>query len=65
MPPAINPMLSIITINKDNRLGLERTIESMAHLQDVSYQWVFIDSASSDGSVELAKGFAKSGDIVI
>jgi glycosyltransferase involved in cell wall biosynthesis len=58
-------MLSIITINKDNRFGLEKTIESMAHLQDGSYQWVFIDSVSSDGSVELAKHFAKSGDIVI
>ena len=58
-------MLSIITINKDNRLGLQKTIESMAHLQDRSYQWVFIDSASCDGSVDLAKGFAKSGDVVI
>jgi len=58
-------MLSIITINKDNCHGLQKTIASLEHLQQGSYQWVFIDSASSDGSVDLANQFAKSGDIVI
>jgi len=58
-------MLSIITINKDNHLGLQKTIASLEHLQQGTYQWVFIDSASSDGSLDLANQFAKSGDIVI
>lgn len=57
-------MLSIITINKDNRLGLQKTIDSLRQLQG-PYQWVFIDSASTDGSVELANQFAKAGDVVL
>ena len=58
-------MLSIITINKDNHLGLQKTIASLEQLQHRSYQWVFIDSVSTDGSVDLANRFAKQGDIVI
>jgi glycosyltransferase involved in cell wall biosynthesis len=58
-------MLSIITINKDNRLGLQKTIDSLEQLKNRSFQWVFIDSVSTDGSLDLANQFAKSGDIVI
>lgn len=58
-------MLSIVTINKNNCIGLQKTIDSLEILQAGSYQWVFIDSESTDGSVELAKSFAKSGDIVL
>lgn len=58
-------MLSIITINKDYCPGLKKTIESLAPLRAGTFQWIFIDSASTDGSVDLANQFAKSGDIVI
>lgn len=58
-------MLSIITINKDNHFGLQKTIASLESLQRGSYQWVFIDSASTDGSLELANSFAKPGDVVV
>lgn len=58
-------MLSIITINKDNHFGLQKTIASLENLQRGSYQWVFIDSASTDGSLELANSFAKPGDVVV
>lgn len=59
------PMLSIITINKDNRQGLQKTIASLAHLKDRPYQWICIDSVSTDGSVELANQFKAAGDVVI
>ena len=58
-------MLSIITINKNNRAGLEKTIASLKGLRERNYQWVFIDSISSDDSVELANHFKVQGDIVI
>lgn len=58
-------MLSIITINKNNQAGLKKTIDSLAHLSKDSYQWVFIDSVSTDGSLELAQVFAKGGDVVV
>jgi glycosyltransferase involved in cell wall biosynthesis len=58
-------MLSIITINKDNRVGLQKTIDSLTQLRERTFQWICIDSVSNDGSVELANQFKVSGDIVI
>jgi len=58
-------MLSIVTINKDNRVGLQKTIDSLKSLGERDYQWVCIDSASTDGSVELANQFKTQGDVVI
>jgi glycosyltransferase involved in cell wall biosynthesis len=58
-------MLSIVTINKDNRVGLQKTINSLQSLVGRDYQWVCIDSASTDGSVELANQFKNKDDVVI
>lgn len=58
-------MLSIVTINKDNRVGLQKTINSLQSLVGSDYQWVCIDSASTDGSVELANQFKTQNDVVI
>jgi glycosyltransferase involved in cell wall biosynthesis len=58
-------MLSIVTINKDNRVGLQKTIGSLKSLGERDYQWVCIDSASTDGSVELANQFKTQDDVVI
>jgi glycosyltransferase involved in cell wall biosynthesis len=58
-------MLSIVTINKDNRVGLQKTINSLQSLLGRDYQWVCIDSDSADGSVELANQFKTQNDVVI
>jgi len=58
-------MLSIVTINKDNRIGLQKTINSLQSLGERNYQWVCIDSASTDGSVELVNQFKTQDDVVI
>lgn len=58
-------MLSIVTINKDNRVGLQKTINSLQSLVGRDYQWVYIDSVSTDGSVELANQFKTQDDVVI
>lgn len=58
-------MLSIITINKDNRVGLQKTIDSLKSLGERNYQWVCIDSVSTDGSVELANQFKTQNDVVV
>ena len=58
-------MLSIVTINKDNRVGLQKTIDSLRSLGEHDYQWVCIDSVSTDGSVELANQFMTQDDVVI
>ena len=58
-------MLSIITINKDNRVCLQKTIDSLRNLQVRDFQWICIDSASTDGSAELANQFKSNSDIVV
>ena len=58
-------MLSIVTINKDNKAGLQKTIASLQNLRTRNFQWVCIDSVSTDGSVEIANQFKVPGDFVI
>jgi glycosyltransferase involved in cell wall biosynthesis len=58
-------MLSIITINKDNKAGLQKTLESLKGLNKHDFQWICIDSVSTDGSVEIANQFKGGGDVVI
>jgi glycosyltransferase involved in cell wall biosynthesis len=58
-------MLSIITINKNNKTGLQKTISSLANLDPRDFQWVFIDSCSTDGSLEIANAFAQQNDVLV
>ncbi|MDR1904338.1 MAG: glycosyltransferase, partial [Treponema sp.] len=50
--------LSIITINKNNAQGLERTIKSVAGQTFEDFEYIVIDGASDDGSVEIIKQYA-------
>lgn len=45
--------LSIITINYNNKEGLEKTIESVMSQTWCDFEWIIIDGASTDGSKEL------------
>jgi len=45
--------LSIITINRNNREGLQRTIESVVGQTFTDYEWIVIDGGSTDGCKEL------------
>lgn len=45
--------LSIITINYNNKAGLERTIHSVKEQSFHDYEWMIIDGGSDDGSRDL------------
>lgn len=47
--------LSIITINRNNAAGLEKTMLSVAAQTFKDFEYVVIDGASTDGSVEVIK----------
>ena len=49
--------LSIITINRNNALGLHKTLQSVASQTFKEFEYVIIDGASTDGSVEVIKKF--------
>ena len=49
--------LSIITINYNNRDGLQKTIDSVLAQTWKDYEWIVIDGGSTDGSRELIEQY--------
>lgn len=50
--------LSIITVNLNNREGLQRTIDSVVCQTFRDFEWIVIDGDSTDGSRELIEQYA-------
>ena len=51
--------LSIITINWNNADGLEKTIRSVVSQTSDEFEYVIVDGASTDGSVDIIKRYAE------
>ncbi len=49
------PKLSIISINYNNAVGLERTIKSVTSQEFKDFEYIIIDGASTDESVSIIK----------
>lgn len=49
--------LSIITVNFNNRDGLQRTIDSVVSQTWRDFEWIIIDGGSTDGSKELIEQY--------
>ena len=49
--------LSIITINFNNKDGLQKTINSVIQQSFKEYEWIIIDGGSSDGSEDVIKTY--------
>jgi len=47
--------LTIITINRNNASGLEKTLSSVATQSFKEFEYIVIDGASTDGSIEVIK----------
>lgn len=52
--------LSIITINRNNAVGLEKTIQSIASQTYKDFEYVVIDGASTDRSIEVIRNLEES-----
>lgn len=50
-------LLSIITINWNNQTGLKKTMESVASQDFNDFEYIVIDGASNDGSVDIIKQY--------
>lgn len=50
--------LSIITINRNNAEGLRKTMESVLSQTYRDFEYIVVDGASTDNSVEIIKGFS-------
>ena len=51
---------TIITINRNNEAGLEKTLNSVLKQVCTGFEYVVVDGASTDGSVEVIRRFAES-----
>ena len=51
----MNVSISLITINRNNAAGLEKTLQSVATQTYKEFEYIVIDGASTDGSVEVIK----------
>lgn len=49
--------LSIITINYNNRDGLQKTVDSVVSQTYKNFEWIVIDGGSTDGSRELIEKY--------
>jgi len=54
----MRPQVSIITVNLNNRAGLERTIRSVVTQSFRAFEFLIIDGGSTDGSRELIEAYA-------
>ena len=54
---AINPKISIVTINYNNKIGLNKTIESVVNQTYKNFEYIIIDGGSTDGDVEIIKTY--------
>lgn len=52
-----NNRLSIITINRNNAAGLRRTMESVFAQTCHDFEYIIIDGASTDGSVDIIREY--------
>lgn len=53
--------LSIITVNYNNKIGLENTIKSVISQENFNdFEYIIIDGGSTDGSVDVIKEYADS-----
>jgi glycosyltransferase involved in cell wall biosynthesis len=57
--------LSIITINYNNAIGLQKTIESVQSQVSCDFEYIIIDGNSADGSVEIITQFKQSTNLPI
>lgn len=55
--------LSIITINRNNAQGLKKTMQSVVSQTSKDLEYIVVDGASTDESVEVIKHFAEQRDI--
>jgi glycosyltransferase involved in cell wall biosynthesis len=58
----LKPKLTIITVNYNNREGLQKTISNVFNQTWKAFEYIVIDGGSTDGSLELLDSYGKKID---
>ena len=59
------PLVSIITVIKNNKTYIEETIRSIINQKYKNIEYIIIDGASDDGSLDIIKNFENEIDYII
>ena len=51
--------LSVITINRNNAIGLEKTVRCVAEQRSEYFEYIIVDGASTDDSIEIIKDYSQ------
>lgn len=54
-----NPLISLITISRNNAVGIEKTIQSVINQTYNNIEYIIIDGASTDGTVNIIEKYNK------
>jgi len=57
------PLVSICTVVKNNKIGLVKAIKSVLNQSYKNIEYIVIDGASSDGTIDVIKNYEKNIDI--
>jgi glycosyltransferase involved in cell wall biosynthesis len=52
------PMISIITVCLNSRSGIVKTVDSVLNQNFIDYEYIVIDGASTDGTIDVIKAYA-------
>jgi putative colanic acid biosynthesis glycosyltransferase len=61
-PSAVAPVLSIVTVNLNDAWGLRATAASLLAQSYQGYEWLILDGASTDGSLEVLRELDDAAD---
>lgn len=59
------PLFTIITVVRNNKNGIIRTINSVLDQDYKNYEYIIIDGESTDGTLEIINSFSNKIDVVI
>ncbi|MCB9978038.1 MAG: glycosyltransferase [Rhodospirillales bacterium] len=60
MSSKIAPFFSLVTVTRNNLPGLQKTLGSVQVQTDQNFQWIVVDGASTDGTLDFLEDVAKS-----
>ncbi len=62
---SINPIYTIVTIVYNDKVGIEKTIQSVLNQNFKDFEYIVIDGASNDGTVEIIHKYKNEIDVFI
>ena len=61
----IEPLISVITVVKNNKYFIERCIQSVIHQKYMNYEYIIVDGLSNDGTLKIIEKYKNYIDFVI